>query len=71
MQISIDEVVLLEATESGPDLPGPHGADPVDALQIALRGPDDGIERTEIVDDAVDDGIGQPRDVREDAVAAR
>jgi len=63
--------VLLEAAEAGPDLPGPHRSDPLHALEVALRGPHDGVERAEVVDHPADDVLRDARDVGEHAIAAR
>src|SRR6266404_4032032 len=71
LQVPVREVVFLEPPEARPDLPRPDRPDSLDALQISLGGPDDCVERTEVVDDPMDDRIGKPRDVRKHPVAAR
>ena len=71
LQVSIDQVVLLQAPEPLPDLSRAHRPDAVHSLEIAMAGPDDRVERAEVAHDLADDRLGKPRHLREHAVAAR
>src|SRR3954447_19617864 len=71
LQVAINEVVLLQAAQTLADLARPDRTHSVDGLQVTLRGSDDPLETGKLADEAVDDVLRQPRDVREDAVAAR
>ena len=44
LEVAVDEVVLLEASEPLPDFAGPDGADSLHGLEIALGGSDDRVE---------------------------
>jgi hypothetical protein len=61
IQISVDQILLLEPPQALPDLPRPHGADAVDLLQLGLRRTHECLEAAEVVDDVADDALGQPR----------
>ena len=71
MEVPFDEIVLLQAAQAFPDFAGPHGPHAVDRLEIPLGGPDDRVEAAEVADDPPDQRLRDPRDVGEDAVAAR
>ncbi len=44
LEVAVDQIVLLEAPEALADLPGAHGADAVDGLELPLARADDGVE---------------------------
>src|SRR5215475_11799571 len=70
LQIAVDEVVLLEPPQAFADLACPDGPHTVHGLQVALRGPDDGVEAAQVGHDPADHLLRKARDVREDPVAA-
>ena len=57
LQVTVDEIVLLEAPQALADLPGPDGAHALHGLEIALGGPDDGIEGLEVAHDPPDEWL--------------
>src|SRR5713226_5106611 len=69
LQISIHQIVLLEAAEPLADLPGPDGPDPRDRLEVPLGGPQDRVEPFQVRHHLSDHLLRQARDVREDAEA--
>src|SRR5437868_13372982 len=71
LQIAVDEVVLLQPAQALADLAGPHGADALPPLEIALRSAHDGVESAEITHHPADHRLGEARDMREDAIAPR
>ena len=70
LQIPIDEIVLLPPQPLA-DLAGADGADAVDGLEVAMAGPDHGVEALEVAHDVADHRVGQAGNPREDAIAAR
>ena len=71
LEITIDEIVLLEPPQPLADLPSPHGSHAVHCLQLAMARPDDRIEAPEVAHDVPDDGVRKPGDPGEHAVPAR
>src|SRR3954469_16474492 len=71
LQVPLRQVVLLQPPEPLADLLGAYAADALDRLQLALGGPDDRLQAPQLADHAARDRVRQPRDVGEDAVAAR
>src|SRR5207245_1715189 len=70
LEVPVDQVVLLEAAEALPDLPGPDRADPGNGLEVALGGADDRLQTVHVRDDPLHDLVGETRDVGQDAEAA-
>jgi hypothetical protein len=61
IQISVDQILLLEPPQALADLAGPHRANALDLLQLGLRRAHEGLEAAEVVDDVADHAFGQPR----------
>src|SRR5438874_372574 len=71
LQVAVDQVVLLQPAQALPDLACAHRPDALDRLELALRGARDRLEARQARDEALDDRVGQARNVREHAIAAR
>src|SRR5919106_45716 len=71
LQVTVDQVVLLQPAQPLANLAGTDGADAVDGLEVAMTRADDLVEAREVGEDLADDRVREPRNAREHAVAAR
>ena len=71
LQVPIDQIDLLEPPQPLADVLDASRADSVDSRELGVGGRDHVLEATELLNDFLDDKLGDPRDATEDAVAAR
>src|SRR4051794_31392656 len=69
--VTLEDGGLRESRQTFLDRARSRFADTLDVVEVVDRGAHDLLEISEPVDDLVDDTVGEPRDLRQQAVAAR
>src|ERR1044071_726174 len=71
VQVTVGQVDLLEPAQALADVLGPCGADTVDGGEFVVGGPQDLLQPAQLVDDLLDDKLGNAGHPAQRPVAAR
>src|SRR5258705_3582660 len=71
LQIAVHEIDLLQPAQALADVLGADLPHAVDGLELGIRGREHLVEPAALLDDLLNDQLGEPRNAAEDPVAAR